>query len=129
MNTLERVDLDDVEPVQSIPHSLWQRQLPDWLRYTRMGNPFASVVQTLFHSLTNANGEAFTIPAPNTARPSRVSPMWFSLHRSCMVFRGEGANQVIKLSFLLNVVVSSHMHQSNYVVTCVKVANGCQCFL
>lgn len=61
-----------VEPAQSICHSSRQRQPPKRLQYSSLGNPLISVVQTLFHSLADACGEAFTSPASNTAVCSRV---------------------------------------------------------
>lgn len=72
INSGDGNNFDVVGPAQSIRHSLRQQQLPKRLQYSGLGNPLISVVQTLFHSLADACGEAFTSPASNTAVCSRV---------------------------------------------------------
>lgn len=55
--------VETVEPDQSICRSLRQRKPPECLQYSALGKPLISVVQTLFHSLADAYGEAFSTPA------------------------------------------------------------------
>lgn len=57
------------EPVQAIRRSSRQRQSPKRLQYSTLGNPLISVIQTLFHSLADAYGEACTSPASHTVVP------------------------------------------------------------
>lgn len=57
------------EPVQAIRRSSRQRQSPKRLQYSMLGNPLISVIQTLFHSLADAYGEACTNPASHTVVP------------------------------------------------------------
>lgn len=57
------------EPVQTIRRSSRQRQSPKRLQYSMLGNPLISVIQTLFHSLADAYGEACTSPASHTVVP------------------------------------------------------------
>lgn len=57
------------EPVQTIRRSSRQRQSPKRLQYSTLGNPLISVIQTLFHSLADAYGEACTSPASHTVVP------------------------------------------------------------
>lgn len=71
-NSGDEGDVDAAEPVQPIRRSSRQRQPPNRLQYSGLGNPLISAVQTLFHSLADAYGEAFTAPASDTAVGPRV---------------------------------------------------------
>nr|XP_061833148.1 protein NYNRIN-like [Nerophis lumbriciformis] len=63
----EVLNAPDVEP-DAIRRSSRQRQPPKRFGYSTLGNPFISVVQTLFHSLGDAYGEILgTTPAGNSS--------------------------------------------------------------
>lgn len=59
--------LDTFEPVQRVHCLSRQPQPPKHLQYSGLGTPLISVVQTLFHSLADAYGEAFAVATPDTA--------------------------------------------------------------
>ncbi|CAL9694123.1 unnamed protein product [Knipowitschia caucasica] len=56
------VALETPETDPLVCRSTRQRQPPTRLRYPALGNPLISVVQTFFHSLADAYGEAFSSP-------------------------------------------------------------------
>lgn len=73
------VSLTDSEPVntdQSVRQSSRTRNPPDRLQYFALGKPFISVAQTLFHSLADAYGEAFSTPVKNL-RDHAPGVAWF----------------------------------------------------
>ena len=57
------------ESEQPVRRSVRQRQPPSRLQYGALGTPLISVVQTLFHSLADACGEAFSAPVSRPVCP------------------------------------------------------------